>query len=277
MRDRKTAAVLLAGLAVSGFLLHILWTGGVYGNLSADTCESMLFRQMKVTPGVYRTAVDFAGEHSCDTMKVLAAIMILERLEPSDSFRLDMDTWQRTVEVLEACRAEAFAALTRAYRAVFEGIRRFPVSSQGAGGRFSYEDTFGEDRNYGGQRMHEGCDVFGENTGSGVYPVVSVCDGYVEKVGWLTLGGYRIGIRSSDGGYFYFAHLDSYEQDFQVGDTVRAGEILGLMGDTGYGEEGSRGKFPVHLHFGCYIRTAHFEELSVNSYPILRILEEKQG
>ena len=162
-----------------------------------------------------------------------------------------------------------------AYRAVFGGLECFPVSSEVAGGgRFSYENTFGEKRNYGGNRVHEGCDVFGENPQSGVYPVLSVCDGYVEKIGWLTLGGYRIGIRSKDGGYFYYAHLESYEQEFQVGDTVRAGEILGLMGDTGYGEEGSRGKFPVHLHFGCYIRTAHQEELSVNSYPILQILDD---
>ena len=33
-------------------------------------------------------------------------------------------------------------------------------------------------------------------------------------------------------------------------------EILGYMGDTGYGEEGNvTGKFPVHLHLGIYITT----------------------
>ena len=275
MRDRKKIAVLLSVLAVCAFLLQFLWTRGIYGNLSEDLCASDLFRQMKVTPAVYRTAMEFAAENSCDPMDVLTVIMILERLEPAENVRLDTDTWERATAVLEEKRGRAFAVVRDAYRAVFGGLECFPVPSEAAGGgRFSFENTFGEERNYGGNRVHEGCDVFGENPQSGVYPVLSVCDGYVEKIGWLTLGGYRIGIRSKDGGYFYYAHLESYEQEFQVGDTVRAGEILGLMGDTGYGEEGSRGKFPVHLHFGCYIRTAHQEELSVNSYPILQILDD---
>ena len=275
MRDRKKIVVLLSVLAVCAFLLQFLWTRGIYGNLSEDLCASDLFRQMKVTPAVYRTAMEFATENSCDPMDVLTVIMILERLEQAENVRLDTDTWERATAVLEEKRGRAFAVVRDAYRAVFGGLECFPVSSEVAGGgRFSYENTFGEKRNYGGNRVHEGCDVFGENPQSGVYPVLSVCDGYVEKIGWLTLGGYRIGIRSKDGGYFYYAHLESYEQEFQVGDTVRAGEILGLMGDTGYGEEGSRGKFPVHLHFGCYIRTAHQEELSVNSYPILQILDD---
>lgn len=277
MRKRKLTVSLLAVLTVSAFLLHVLWTRGIYGDLSADTCETDLFRQMNVTPAVFREAQEFAGEYSCDPIETLAVIMVLERLEPADSFQLDAGLRELALTVLEEKRGRAFAFLTEAYRAVFGGTECFPVSSQAVGGgNFYYEDTFGEARNYGGQRTHEGCDVFGEKTQSGVYPVVSVCDGYVEKIGWLTLGGYRIGIRSRYGGYFYYAHLDSYERDFQVGDTVRAGEILGLMGDTGYGEEGSRGKFPVHLHFGCYIRTAHQEELSVNSYPILQILEDQK-
>ena len=47
-----------------------------------------------------------------------------------------------------------------------------------------------------------------------------------------------------------------------------------MMGDTGYGEEGTSGKFAVHLHLGIYIRTEHTEELSVNPYWILRFLEQ---
>ena len=47
---------------------------------------------------------------------------------------------------------------------------------------------------------------------SGFYPVISMTDGKIEKIGWLSLGGYRIGIRSPHGGYFYYAHLASYEK-----------------------------------------------------------------
>ena len=83
---------------------------------------------------------------------------------------------------------------------------------------------------------------------AGFYPVISMTDGKIEKIGWLPLGGYRIGIRSPHGGYFYYAHLASYEKYFQTGEAVEAGQILGFMGDTGYGEEGMSGKFPVQVY-----------------------------
>lgn len=110
----------------------------------------------------------------------------------------------------------------------------------------------------------------------GFYPVVSMSSGTVEKVGWLELGGWRIGIRSPSGAYLYYAHLYSYSRDWKEGDTVEAGELLGFMGDSGYGrEENTVGNFPVHLHLGIYIQTEHFKELSVNPYWILRYLEKR--
>lgn len=88
MRKREPAAVFPAVLVVCTLLLHFLWTRGIYGTLSEDACETELFRQMKVTPEIYREAEEFAGEYSCDPMEVLSVIMILERLEPADSFAL---------------------------------------------------------------------------------------------------------------------------------------------------------------------------------------------
>ena len=61
-----------------------------------------------------------------------------------------------------------------------------------------------------------------------------------------------------------------------VGQTVKAGDLLGFMGDTGYGtREGTKGKFPVHLHLGIYIDSGG-EEVSVNPYPALKYLESKR-
>jgi len=56
---------------------------------------------------------------------------------------------------------------------------------------------------------------------------------------------------------------------------VEAGQILGFMGNTGYGEEGTSGKFPVHLHLGIYVNPKGKEELSVNPYYVLRAMEKK--
>ena len=132
------------------------------------------------------------------------------------------------------------------------------------------------ERSYGGRYGHEGTDLMPDTNVSGVYPVLSMTDGVVEKIGWLEKGGYRIGIRSVHDVYFYYAHLDSYARDFQPGDTVRAGELLGLMGDTGYGQEGTRGKFDVHLHVGIYVRTEQIPELAVNPYWFLKFLEARK-
>ena len=107
---------------------------------------------------------------------------------------------------------------------------------------------------------------------SGYYPIVSVSDGTVENIGWLEKGGYRVGIRSSQGGYFYYAHLSSYS-DIKKGDKIKAGTLLGYMGNTGYGTEGTTGCFDVHLHFGIYAKTKNYYELSYNPYCILKYLE----
>ena len=111
------------------------------------------------------------------------------------------------------------------------------------------------------------------NNKPGYFPAVSICDGTIEKMGWLELGGYRIGIRSTHGAYLYYAHLDSYAP-LTEGQQIHAGDLLGYMGDTGYSKtEGTTGRFPVHLHLGIYL-TVNGREDSVNSYPALRPTEQ---
>ena len=139
----------------------------------------------------------------------------------------------------------------------------------------TYEDTWGDDRTFGGDRRHEGCDIMGDSYADGTYPVVSMTDGVVEKMGWLKLGGWRIGIRSDHGIYYYYAHLASYAEGLQVGDRVCAGQEIGRMGSTGYSTvEGTRGNFATHLHVGIYLSTAEGDR-SINPYSILKYLEKK--
>lgn len=141
---------------------------------------------------------------------------------------------------------------------------------------WSFEDGYGEGRSYGGQRKHEGIDIMSMSGERGELTVQSVSDGVVEQMGWLELGGYRIGIRSPSGLYYYYAHLDSYEKGLKKGDKIRAGQALGKMGDSGYGEEGTKGKFAVHLHFGIYYNEGT-EERSLNPYSLLCILQKRCG
>lgn len=136
----------------------------------------------------------------------------------------------------------------------------------------AYSDSWNEPRSFGGDRHHEGTDILSDTATKqrGEIPVLSMSDGVVEQIGWLKLGGYRIGIRSPKGVYFYYAHLYSYAPSMKKGLKIRAGDMIGYMGDSGYGKkEGTVGKFPVHLHLGIYRNDVTHGEYSINPYQFL--------
>lgn len=191
----------------------------------------------------------------------------------------DTDTFCRGIG--RVLKTDTFRKLYPCYRAIFSDIQYFPIPLMGEDAdTVSFEDSWHAPRSYGGNRKHEGTDIMAGNNIRGYFPVISITDGIVEKMGWLEQGGYRIGIRAKTGGYFYYAHLDSYAPGLKAGDSVAAGQLLGFMGDSGYGKEGTIGKFDVHLHLGIYIPSDSMEagssDMSVNPYWILKILEHSR-
>lgn len=182
----------------------------------------------------------------------------------------------RDREIFHKLKRAEYDAYLGYVQALWEDLKFYPVPL--AAGRedltVSYVDSWMTERTYGGVRGHEGCDMMASFNQRGHYPVLSMTDGVVEQIGWLPKGGYRIGIRSPHGGYFYYAHLYDYAREFAPGDTVKAGEWIGFMGDSGYSEvEGTVGNFDVHLHVGVYVNQADGSELSLNPYALLRALE----
>lgn len=162
------------------------------------------------------------------------------------------------------------------YRNVLREVKYFPVaeSSVDKSLTVSYVDSWNAERHYKGKSGHEGTDIMALQNERGLYPIVSMTDGTITSLGWLEKGGYRVGITTDSGTYYYYAHLESYA-NIKEGDKVKAGELLGYMGDSGYGEEGTTGKFPVHLHLGIYTYDTE-QEISVNPYYILLSLEDKK-
>lgn len=279
MKNRIRYLLLAVVLAVlqSGFSVRLLQEAAVQ-NLQENSEESEAFRDMKISLYNLEQIRKFSAENGMEFSECLAVLMAVHDFELVERAALDRNKIMRLKKLLEEKKPEAYQNLIAAYEKIFADLRCFPLpgsKNQGGKKQFFFEDGYGGVRTYGGARTHEGIDLFGTSEADGYYPVVSMTDGVVEKIGWLPLGGYRIGIRSPGGGYFYYAHLASYEQEFEVGDRVRAGEVLGLMGDTGYGPEGTKGRFPVHLHLGIYISTSHREEMSVNPYPVLLLLENR--
>lgn len=186
-------------------------------------------------------------------------------------------TWQQEME--QVCQVQQGLQkqnAERLLRPLLEEAECFPVRrAKGQKKSWGFDDGYGEGRSYGGSRSHEGIDIMPVSDDRKQIPVQSVSDGVVEQLGWLELGGYRVGIRTESGLYFYYAHLERYAPGLQKGDGVQAGTLLGYMGDTGYGPEGTRGKFPVHLHFGIY-HDRDGEESTVNPYYLLRYLEHDE-
>ena len=159
---------------------------------------------------------------------------------------------------------------------IFSELECFPVVKEAEANNYpvTYDNTWGAERSYGGDRTHEGCDLMAVSNERGKYKICSMTDGIVKNIGWLEQGGWRIGIESDSGIYYYYAHLDSYEKAFEKGERIAAGQILGRMGDSGYGKEpDTKGKFDVHLHVGIYVKDIHGQERAVNPYWYLKQLE----
>jgi murein DD-endopeptidase MepM/ murein hydrolase activator NlpD len=113
------------------------------------------------------------------------------------------------------------------------GTYVFPVY-----GVSSYTDSYGfadRDVNY-----HHGDDIFGELG----QPLLAVADGTVFSIGWNRLGGNRLWLRDHQGNLFYYAHLAAFSISARNGARVKAGEVIGFMGNTGDAEGTS-----THVHF----------------------------
>ncbi len=109
----------------------------------------------------------------------------------------------------------------------------FPVYGQAWFGR-----SFGAPRADTG--WHHGIDIFAP-MGT---PIMAVAKGTVFSVGWNNLGGNRLWLRDSRGNEFYYAHLSAYSPLAVNGMKVKAGDVLGFVGNTG-----DAITTPPHLHF----------------------------
>ncbi|MBO9658065.1 MAG: M23 family metallopeptidase [Chitinophagaceae bacterium] len=107
-----------------------------------------------------------------------------------------------------------------------------------------------------GARSHEGIDIFAKFR----TPVVASADGTVTRVNENNLGGKVVFMRPEGKDFsLYYAHLDT--QLVRSGQTVKAGEALGLMGNTGNART-----TPPHLHFGIYASGG-----AIDPYPFVNV------
>ena len=169
---------------------------------------------------------------------------------------------------------------TKSYQEKY-GLKAFlPIAKNYS---FSHYDDFGNSRSYGFKRTHLGNDLMG-SIGT---PIIAVESGIVENLGWNQYGGWRVGIRSFDTKrYYYYAHLRKnhpYAEGLEEGMTVKAGDVIGYLGMTGYSTKENVNNINVpHLHFGMQLI---FDESQVDSpneiwidvYQIIEFLKKNRS
>ncbi|MGH3001898.1 MAG: choice-of-anchor P family protein [Gaiellaceae bacterium] len=105
-------------------------------------------------------------------------------------------------------------------------------------GPVSFGDTYGAARS--DVTYHHGDDIFGQLG----QPLLAVADGTVFSVGWNKIGGNRLWLLDGQGNQFYYAHLSAFSAAATDGARVKAGQVVGFMGNTGDART-----TPYHLHF----------------------------
>jgi len=129
-------------------------------------------------------------------------------------------------------------------------------------GPSSFGDTFGAFRGDVSGNWHHGDDIFAP-LGA---PILACADGLVFSAGWNDVGGNRLWLRDSQGNEFYYAHLSAFTPLAHNGMHVKAGEMLGFVGNTG-DAQGT----PTHLHFEVHPSSLLFMgyDGAVNPSPYL--------
>jgi murein DD-endopeptidase MepM/ murein hydrolase activator NlpD len=127
----------------------------------------------------------------------------------------------------------------------------------------------------GGAKMHEGLDIKclqRDKHGEPIDPVMATADGtvvYMSDRPSLSNYGRYIVVRHNIGGlevYSLYAHLSAFAAGLKVGQSVRTGEKIAVMGHTGTGI--SRERAHVHFELNLFYND-HFSAWFKKHYPTI--------
>ena len=123
-------------------------------------------------------------------------------------------------------------------------------------------DTFDDARSEG--RVHDAIDIMA----AAETPVLAATDGKILKLFNSERGGTTIyQLSANQELIFYYAHLARYADGLAEGNTVKQGEVIAYVGDTGNAGPGN-----YHLHFSIAAVTdpkRYWEGTNINPYPLL--------
>lgn len=194
---------------------------------------------------------------------------------------LDTQYVQDYKQIKRKYSAGSIAPYADMFTGLFDEIECFPIPTGFAGEdnpeespAYIYGDSWGVTRNYEGEKHHMGTDILDRENIRGRLGVVSMTDGQVHDAGWREPLGYYVGVETTNGNYYLYAHLDTLAEDIAAGMPVSAGQALGRMGNTG-DSRSSDGAFQVHLHVAISPQAGFTKnKFWINPYPLLRYIED---
>ena len=123
-------------------------------------------------------------------------------------------------------------------------------------------DTYDDARSEG--RVHDAIDI----PAAADTPVIAATDGKILKLFQSERGGTTIyQLSANQELIFYYAHLSRYADGLVEGDTVKQGQVIAYVGDTGNAGPGN-----YHLHFSIAVVSdpkRYWEGTNINPYPLL--------
>lgn len=153
-------------------------------------------------------------------------------------------------------------------------VKYFPVlENDGLNRGYFYGDNFGLMRTDG---VHYAIDIVDRENISGRLDVFSMTDGVITEIGISKEDGYHIGVTTEAGNYYYYAHLHGIEMSLKKNDEVKAGKLLGTMGNSGTSE--AETGYAVRLHISVLVKSpladGNEDSFYVNPYIFLKFVEK---
>ena len=198
----------------------------------------------------------------------LYAIYFLENsLFPQDNEKELFEKWSEK---------EEWKSFEKICTALWNDIRYFPVPESPKHPQYqvSFVDSWMGERTYGGKRGHEGCDLMASKDIPCLHLVPLLITSIRVQMCIIEICTGRCGNPDPVSSLFQPASC-RYYPICHTHNRIETGDIIGFMGNTGYGPEGTKGMFATHLHLGIYLYPDG-KETSYNPYWILRLAREKK-
>jgi len=250
---------------------------GVTLRVSADTVAA--FRVPHRAIGMLR---GYADSHGIPFPELFAVFNAENDFFPEKSASYDLSRLEDMYvtnfrQIFRRYSRRSIAPYAEMFENLFDEIEVFPIPT----GWYEHDasvmfgNSWGVEHNFQGNRTHMGTAIIDRENIRGRVPVVSMTAGSVSDAGWCSQLGYFVGVTSRNGTYYLYAHLDSIATGLLVGQNVAAGQLLGLMGNTGGGRGSSN--FQVHLHLAIAPDVRFTRgQFWINPYPLLRYIEDRR-